>query len=656
MTFVFIVLTSLGISGTSLGYYHKLLHGSNANNPGLIYGSPKSIRSDEFLIFSPTTALQAQTGYPRFNESIGSGRDVSIIPEAPIKDWVGIFRPHNFGYFFLPFANAFAFSWWFGLLALVVSSYLFFMRILDKKKLLSILISTAFALSPFILWWYQVSVLMSLACFFMAALVIMRMVKSERVTWVKSQALSDALHVLALVYVGACMGLLLYVPFLIPIFIVLVFFFAGFIIDGIKSKDIKIADLKKASKLTGIAVILVVLVGVAFYFDRREMISTVMNSEYPGDRKTSSGELPFPPLYRLSESFLMPLLAKPPTGAFYTNQSEASNFILLLPFLLIPGVLIQIYDYVKRRNISWTLLSIQLLAVLFIARISLPFADNLYKILLLDRVPNNRLMIGLGLLGILQLVYLIKYIPKVKIPKGVQDKFALLFSVLTLCWLLVFSKYHFSEYLNLAHTWWLVSLLAALFASMIGAFLWGRKYLGATILLVFTLFSGFRVMPLQMGQNFIENERITNKIREVSSPSQSWAVVDNFTFESIPIMAGRKLINGRHPYADLQFWQQIDTEKKHEYIYNRQGHVVFVTNTTKPSVFLPSQFASINGDLELVKGNAFKVKFSCNEFTYKNIDFVLTTNQLELDCLDIVDNVEYPKATFFIYKINQKIK
>lgn len=650
---IFLLLTALGVSGSSIGYYHRLLHGTDDQNPGLIYGRPKSIRSDEFLIFSPNVALQAQTDYPAFNENVGSGREMVIIPEAPIRDWVGLFRPHTIAYFFLPFANAFAFSWWFGLLALVVASYFFFLRVLNHSKLLSILLSVSFALSPFILWWFQISLLLPLAYFFMAATLAIRILGDEKIKFTKSQRTSDIVHTAALAYVGASLGLLLYAPFLIPTVIVLAFFMTGYLIDGIKSGALKTIKLKKPALLITIAVLVALTAGVAFYFDRQEMIKTIMNSEYPGDRKTASGELPFSPLYRLFDGFLMPLLAKPPTGAFYTNQSEASNFILLLPFLLIPGILLQVYDRIKNKNINWTFLSVQMLSVLFILRITVPFGDSFYELLLLDRVPNNRLMIGVGLLGILQLAYLIKYIQNLRIPNRTQTIFAISFSALVLGWLLVFSKYFFSEYLNLSSTFLTIGLLSVLFTSIIGAFLYGKNALGASLLLILTLISGFRVMPLQKGQSFVEDSLIINKIREVSSPSQSWAVVDNFTFESFPIMAGRKLINGRHPYADLDFWKQVDTEQQLESIYNRQGHVIFVTNTSKPNEFFPAQFANIEGAMELVKGNVFKVKFECGDFVYRNIDFILTTHSLNLECVLPVDKVEYPKVTFYIYRIDK---
>lgn len=650
---LFGLVTTLGINGSSTGIYHKMLNGRAVEDPGLIYGTPKSIRSDEYLIFSPRVALQAQTGYPAFNEHIGSGRELIITPEAPIKDWVGFFRPHTLGYFLLPFTNGFAFSWWFGLFALLISSYFFFLRILDNSRTLSVLFSVSLALSPFILWWFQIGLLLSLAYFFVAGILMMRLLNHEKLWFIKSQRLSDFLHTAALVYIGASLGLLLYAPFLIPVTIVLVVFMTGYIIDGLKSKELQLKRVKNSALMMALALLGVVVIGVIFYFDRREMIQVVANSVYPGDRQVASGDLPFSPLYRFFDSFLMPLLPKPPTGSFYANQSEASNFILLLPFLLVPGILIQIYDYRKNRRISWTFTFIQALAVLFILRITTPLANGFFKLLLLNRVPNNRLMIGVGLLGFLQLIYLIKQIQKIKIPKRQWSIIVGIFSLLTLFWLLIFSKYFFSKYLVFNYSYLVVGTLAVFFTAIIAAFLSKKVRLGATLLLTFTVGSSFYILPLQKGLPFFEDSQIVNRIRQVSGPSESWAVVDNFTFESLPLLAGRHLINGHQPYTDFDFWHQLDKDGLYENIYNRQAHALFITNESKPNEFFPARFASIERDMELVQGNVFKVKFECSEFFYENVDFVLTTQQLSLTCLTPVDRVSYPKATFYIYKLTR---
>src|SRR5664279_1219730 len=71
---IFVVLVSLGLSGTSSGILHPLLfHGDDAR---LIVGFPKAIRSDEWLVSTPLILSQVEQGFPRFSGIVPGGLDV----------------------------------------------------------------------------------------------------------------------------------------------------------------------------------------------------------------------------------------------------------------------------------------------------------------------------------------------------------------------------------------------------------------------------------------------------------------------------------------------------------------------------------------------------------------------------------------------------
>lgn len=648
---IFCFLTAFEIHGSSVGMYHKMTQGYTEPDPDLITGSPKPIRSDEWMTLFSWISLQSQTGYPPFNEHLNSGRDVSLAPAVPTNDWIGFFRPHNFSYFVMPFENAFAFSWWFGLLLLMIASYFFVLRIL-KSKLIAILLSLSFSLSPIILWWYRVDLLLPLAYFFMASILTMRLMQKERIPWIKSEKLSVILYLVALAYVGVSFGLILYAPFLIPIFIVLAVFILGYVIDGVKSGLIKIDQVKKTLLYSGGVIASVAVAGAFYYFEKREVINTVANEIYPGHREIHSGQLPFSPLYRIFDGFLMPFLQDHGAGSYYSNQSEASNFILLIPFLLIPAFLLQFYLYKKNKSISWAFLFINILSLIFIVRITLPIGDDFFKLFLLDRVPNNRLLAGLGLAGFIQLIYLIKQLKDSKIPTKKIYLPAIAYSFVCFGWLLVFLKFFvFQDYPNFATNRWLAVLFAILFSLIIVSFLMKKNVIGATLLLFFTAVSSFHILPFYRGLNFYENGNVINTIRQVSQPDDEWVVLDSLSFETLPLIAGRGLINGPQPYTDLSFWRKIDQTGQYEDIYNRQGHALFITNTKVPGKNTKPYESVIQKDFELVKGNLFKVKFSCSKFTYEEIDFVLIDHALNFPCLKQSKIVDYPSVDFYIYEV-----
>lgn len=649
-------LTAFKINGSSVGVYYSITHGSRAHDPDLVYGHPQSIRSDEFLGSTVITEYQSKTGYHQFSQGLGSGRDLALSPDDPIKDWVTFFRPQNWSFFVIPFEYAFAFRWWFSLALLIIAAYFFVLRILNGNKKLAIILGLAFGLSPFFLWWYRPYLIVPFAYVFLIMILGIRIIDQEKIRRIRSNTATNAIHIAALSYLLASFALYIYVPFLLPIAIVTAAFLAGYLLER-RFSSRHLAN-KQCFKRLMILLVPLAIAGVAiavFLSSHSQTIKAIADSEYPGHRVVSSNELPFSPVYPIFGSVLVPLLQSSARGAhYYTNQSEASNFILLLPFLIIPGVILQIAEYRKSKKINFIFLAIQVVAVIFLLRVSVPFGDSFYNLLFLNRVPNNRLLSGIGLVGFLQLIYLIKLLPKPKIKTNWRVILAVLYGVACFAALMLLAFHAKAHYPLFIRHWYTPFILVAAFAAIIIALLAKWRLLAACLLLGFTLISSFKVMPLYKGLGFLSNDsEIVKKIDSVSSPTDSWAVVDDFPFESVPLAAGRPLVNGHQIYTDLAFWRQLDKSGKFEKVYNRQAHALFISDTAEPGSFLSPAFAKkMNQNFELVKGNVFKVRFACSDFVYKNVDFVLTTHALNMKCLDPTGNVNYPKVTFYTYKVH----
>lgn len=361
----FSFLVVLKIHGSSIGVYHGFFYGSEASDPDLIYGTPKPIRSDEWLGGTQATALQDKTGFPSFNKKIGgSGRDMTKITDAPTKDWVTIFRPHNWSFFILPFENAFAARWWLMLYALIVSCYFFILKILPKRVFLAITISVAFALSPFILWWYQTALFLPLAYGFLLMLLGMKSIDKDKLPKTNSPRVRDLLYIVGFVFLGLSTAFLLYPPFSIPVFLVVAFYLIGYMYQQKLTANYKLGYLAKRCIIFVVSAVVIAGFGYAYLNQHSDMISKLSASKYPGQRISASGKLN--PL-SIADGFLMPPLQGQSRGAnYYANQSEAGNYILLLPFLIVPSIGLQIYQFKKSRKIDWVFLAINLTAVLFL--------------------------------------------------------------------------------------------------------------------------------------------------------------------------------------------------------------------------------------------------------------------------------------------------
>lgn len=651
----FFVLTAMNINGSSIGTYHSIVYGTNTKDPDLLYGHPRNIRSDEYLAGTPLTTLQYKTGFPKFNKALGSGRNVALLPDVPTSNWTTLFRPQNWSFFVLPFEYAFAFRWWLGPVLVIIAAYFFCLRTLKDKKL-AILLSTAFGISPFLLWWYQSTLFIPMAYSFLLLLIGMRIIKQEKVPFLKSAAMANIFYVLALSYIGASFILFLYPPFLIPLLIVVTAFLVGYLLnERFTNRTVSTKSALRRLGLMLLPVLIIAPIIALFTLENIDIIHAVASSEYPGHRTVQSGGMPYSPLFPIFGSYLVPFLQSGVRAVhYYTNQSEASNFILLLPFLIIPGIYLQIDQYRKSKTINFVFLSIQLVAIMFLLRISVHFGDGFYNLMLLDKVPHNRLLAGVGLVGFLQLMYMYKLLPDLKIRAHLRSVLAIAYGVACLVILLLFAVYARSKYpLFLDDLRYPAIILAVAFTCILTVLLAKKYLLSAYLLLGFTCISSFAIIPLYRGLGFLKHSEIVKKIESVSGPTDHWAVVDNFTFENLPWAAGRGLINGVQIYSDIDFWRQLDTTGQFEHVYNRQAHALFVSNTVEPNKYFRGSFATISKDIEIVKGNVFKVKFACSKFIYNNVDYVLTTHKPGLPCLTLVDKVDYPELSFYIYKIKQ---
>jgi hypothetical protein len=628
------------------------LYDSSTLDPDLLYGHPQPIRSDEWKGWSTSAVLQAKTGFPQVNNNLGSGLDVAIHPDDATKNWLTFFRPQSWAYFFLPFENAFALRWWFGGALLMISAYFFVLKILKNKKL-AIILSVGLTLSPFLIWWYQSALIIPLAYVFFILLLSMRIINQEKIPRIKQAWASNLMYLFVLSYLTTSFAFFLYAPFLIAFAIVACSFIVGYLLNKrLSARDITTLELFKKIGLLAMPLLITGLVGILFVSQHHELIDRLGNSEYPGHRVVESGELPYSPLYPLFGSYLMPLLQSDLRGqSYYTNQSEASNFILLLPFLIIPGLILQIYQYKKNKKVDYVFLSLQIISILLLIRIALPIGDGFFKFLLLNRVPNFRLIAGLGLAGFLQLIYFIKLITDVKLPKRFMRFIISFWTLAVFTILIIVGKVVMERYPIFLHEYYILILLAGFFTAIIFLLFATRVLLASILLLLFTVFSSFRIMPLYHGTSFFIESSIVKAMERVSKVDDNWIVLDERNFENLPRIAGRGQIGGSQIYPDFKLWQQLDPNNKYKYIYNREAHVLFLTNTLKDDSDAKYNLTGVNDTMELVKPNLFKVRFSCSKFIYDNVDFALDTHPINEGCLNLVEKVAYPKRTFYIYKV-----
>lgn len=632
----FLGLSAFKISGTSVGTYHQIIYGDSAKDPDLLFGHPRPVRSDEWLVDSQITIAQSKAGFPRFNNNLGNGRDMSLAVSVPYKDWSAIFRPHNLAFFVLPLEYAFALKWWLLLYLLIISCYFFTLRILPRQCLFAALFATAIGLSPFFFWWYLSGTFAPMFYGFFIMILGMRVVNGEPVKFLEKRPLrySYLIYIGALAYLVTSFALILYPPFQIPIAVVVSLFVLSYILA--KHFNDKLA-WRELSRRVGILlaglVISLGLIGL-FVVSNRSAINAVTSTVYPGARLSSSGGINY---LNIFDSFVQPQLESSVRGThFFNNQSESSNFILLSPFLILPALALTFYEWRRHHRFDWLFGGIQLTVLLLFARIFLPYGNTFFHFMLLDRVPHERLLIGIGLANVLLILTFYKKLVELKVPRRLLWWTASIYGLA--CFTLVAALgFHISHqypiFISYAPK---ILILAGGFCLIICLFLIRRGVLAAGLLLLFSFYSSFYVNPLYRGLGWIKDNDLFSRMQSVSKPGDTWAAADVIVFENFGLLANRDSISGIQQYPDLKLWRQASSD---ETIYNRYSHVIFVSNPTWQE------------PLRLIQPDLFEVRISCSDFITKNVDYILDTSELNLTCLKLKDSVQYPAANFHIYQV-----
>jgi len=635
-----IILTCLRISGTSVGVYNSIFYGNNTHNSSLLLNNPQPIRSDEWLVNTQLTIAQKAADFPLINHNLMGGTNMSLVGDVPYLDWSMIFHPQNLAFFILPLDFAFAFKWWLLLFLVIVGIYFVILRFLPNKKLFAALMSLSLSLSPFIFWWYQTSTTAPIfyGCFIF--LIGLRIINGEKIHLFgkKIERHSTIIYVLTLAYLITSFALVLYPPFQIPIAIVIVLLLLARLLEkyGLNKKLISKERLSQYATFVSGGLIALALI-LSFIQTRSTAYKSVLDTAYPGNRIVLSGNTP---LYQILATDLQAQLERDSRSAhYYTNQSEASDFILFLPFLLIPGFVLIYIEYRRFHKINWSLISIQMCGLLFLAFLYIPGLQLLDKITLLDRVPHARLFIGLGFAGIFQLLLIVKSIDKLQIDKKILTPIIGLYCLICLGCIGWADKVVSTQYPQFIHSFPLMLFFGLFFIAILFCLLTRRLIIGSVLLLLFSAGCVYRINPLYIGLEPLQSNQVFQVIDNVSKPSDTWVGLDDIYFENFALMSNRKSISGVQLIPNLTLWNQVEG-KKYSYIYNRYAHVEFSTT--------PSSDAK----LDLAAPDNFVVQFSCSKFIETHVQYALSIQSIDYACTKLIDKVYYPDLTLYIYKVN----
>jgi len=431
--------------------------------------------------------------------------------------------------------------------------------------------------------------------------------------------------------------LILYPPFQIPCALVALTFLIGYTAENYEGRAWLI---KRLLLIGGSAVVAILIVG-AFFFTRIDTVKAIANTAYPGKRSMQSGEFFF-------SHFMSSHLGYQFTSSGHTsdylidgisssNQSETSNFLLVVPFLFVPSLFL-IYQDIKRKNkLDWPLILLNGLFVIFLCEMFVPAFTPISKLLLLHQVGGARLLIGVGLLNLIIFVLFIRHLDRKKLtaPSWV---------ILLYCAGVFLVELLFAMYAHRYGTFIILRfvLLTSLPVPIVIYCLLTKRFLvAALVYLGFSVFISAKVNPLYRGLEAVNDNPLSIAIDQIGQKSNKAWVSDGGYLENIASMEGERSISGVYNYPQFDLWDSVpDTPQK---IYNRYAHVGFqITDDTSQK----TRLKLITADSFVIQDNA------CSPYLRKlDIGYIVTSAILKSDCLALEKTVSFPLTTIYIYKL-----
>lgn len=627
--FVFVVLCLGKIHGSSIGLYRATTN-PGVKDRGLLFGTPKPIRSDEWVVISPLQYAQKAANYALVNPNIGNGQDMAIVLDMPVRDWSVIFKPQNIAFLFLPFSIAFSFHWWFMLLALVIGAYLLFRTLIPppKNNLVSVVLATSFAFSPFIMWWYANGTLLSIAYVFWLLFIFIQFLQTANLK-------HKILFGLAMAYFAVCLALTFYAPFIVAVCFAGLFIMAGYIFSQQAPKKFL---TKQNIIIFSLSVVAAIIILGIFYLLHKEAIHLVQSTIYPGRRTTSDTPVEFKALIDVFKLFF--LQSSDFVVRNLLNQSEASNFVYMFLYLIVPAIYM-IYEGIKKKKNDWFLIIISIGIVILLIRMLVPADTNfIFKFVLLDKSAKQRLLIGLGVLNITFVIAIIRNI-KLRtrpLPKSVTlASMAATITILAIQFVIFQSKFNFF----VAHTKLFILVLSVFVFAAASLVLYKRTIIYAALsMLVLSGLMTFYINPVYRGVPFEYDTIIKEISQQNATQSGTWVVVENIALEQHPQMAGARSISGVNIYPQYDVWRDFPDYQKYQDIVNRYAHIMFKLNNNH-----------INS-IRLNQPDLFTVNIDpCDRFAQAHISYFVSTKPEASPCIEQIKLFYNNQQLVYIYKL-----
>ena len=612
------------------------LHGSSINlwntifttgvqDESLLFGTPRSIRSDEWAVTTPFIFSQSFNNFGYFSNILrgGTSTDAFTIYGLPVLNIVEIFRPFHLGYLFLDLARGLSFFWVARFIVLFLVSFEFFMIFTNKNKRLSVIGSFLISLAPIVQWWFATNGTAELFIFGQLALILLY----------KYMNTENFKHrILYLSLAGICAGgyiLILYPAFQIPMFYVFLMLAIYIIVDNRKNCKITKKDIISII----ITVLITALLLTYIICTSWETISALLNTVYPGNRIQEGGGC-----FRKYISYIDNIFLPYKEEGMVTHPAKEAVMFGLFPL----GIIIAIIAMIKNKKIDLPiiLLAIPYVIILAFCVFKIPLLPQLT---LLSYSSPNRAIMAVGFIDILVLLRGLS-ISK----ESIKTRYALLISFVVSLVLVIICKTLNPDYVGKILASFLFVMCMYLFFFVLQYHTKYGKYLFTLGIIPTMLVAGFTVNPINSGINMITDSPILQAAQTINEEENGIWMAESLAFPCANYlsMSGASVINATNIYPNMELWEMLDEENKYEEVYNRYAHVYME---------LVESEDQITNKFELISTDSFKVFVTPEELKEMNIKYIFTVRVMEDYNSESQEfNLIYNENNYHIYEVIYK--
>jgi hypothetical protein len=616
IAFIFILIFKL--NGSSINIWDNLV---TEYEPGkqqqVLFGEARTIRSDEWKVQTPFYLSQTYNDLKVENELLSpNGQNMILSYNSPVKDITMIGKPFNWGFLFFGKERAISWYWGIKLILMLLLAFEVSMILTRRNKYISALGSFWITFTPGVQWWFMQHG--GDLVFFTLALMVAtyHFFKHKEMKWKVAMSVLTAISIIGFV-------LVIYPAMQVPLLYFLVFWFVGLLVlfkENLRKTDI----LYVAGALASSGVVL-----LHFYLISKDSLERVLNTVYPGHRISLGGELKiadlFLPLSNWKFPSVDPNFSNPPEMAF--------------AFSFYPIILFFAWKLFEKKRIKENILAFAMFLFTLMLGVVLlvPMPSIVAKITQFSRMTGMRGLFILSFVGMLLSIWFISYYwekrEELQLPKFVIIPVSGILAYYGMVHTAIRQYFHATD-----------KLLTILFVmALTAAIMYGTKKLFVILMAVVIYVSGVTVNPVVQGLGAVYDKKISHDVEKIVKKDPNGVWVSETVNDFIP-MLGAKELNSVNFVPDLNAWEKLDPQHKHENIYNRYS------NTNVNLVHAKTNF-------ELKAADSFTINMNVDDLSVYNVKYIFTNRDLvplKTEKVNFTQIAEPEKAGWRIFKVDYK--